>query len=616
MERDAERERLERLAARIRCDILVMTTRAGSGHASSSLSAADLMAGLLFGGAFCFDVERPERPDNDRLIFSKGHASPLFYAIWAAAGAVTQAELLTLRQFGSPLEGHPTPAFRFTEAATGSLGQGLAVGLGMALNARYLDRLSYRTWVLLGDSEMAEGSVWEAIQAAAFHRLDNLVAVLDVNRLGQRGETMLGHDTGAYATRVGAFGWETLVIDGHAMDEILAAGARARQARRQPLMIIARTLKGKGVSFVEDRDGWHGKALKPEELERALGEIGPVDTTLTGAFGKPPGQSPVRRPAGVAGPVSYPRDRPVATRRAYGNALKRIFPAFPDLVALDGEVGNSTYAEIFQQAFPERFFEMYVAEQNMVGAALGLARRGRLPFVSTFAAFFTRAFDQIRMSRYSDANITFCGSHAGVAIGEDGASQMGLEDIAMFRTLIDAVVLYPADAVATERLVEAAARHDGIVYLRTTRQETAILYDAAEQFPIGGCKLLRSSARDAVTVVAAGITLHEALAAHETLAREGCAIRVIDLYSVKPLDVPALREAARATRAVVTVEDHVAEGGLGEAVRSALAGEPAPVVSLAVRRLPRSGTPAQLLDYEGISAEAIARRVRELSAAG
>jgi len=612
MEKTAAREHLVRLAARIRRDILVMTTRAGSGHASSSLSAADLMAGLLFGGAFRYDIEHPEHPNNDRLIFSKGHASPLFYALWAAAGAVTEAELLTLRQFGSPLEGHPTTAFRFTEASTGSLGQGLPVGLGMALNAKYLDRLPYRTWVLLGDSEMAEGSMWEAIQAAAFHHLDNLVAVLDVNRLGQRGETMYGHDTGAYASRVGAFGWETLVIDGHEMDEIIAAFERAVQPRQRPLMIIARTIKGKGVSFIEDRNGWHGKALNAQELERALKELGPVDATLTCGLALPAGQVPARRSVAAVAPVAYPRDRPVATRKAYGNALTRLLPAFPDLVVLDGEVGNSTYAEIFQQAHPERFFEMYVAEQNMVGAALGLARRGKIPFVSTFAAFFTRAFDQVRMSRYSDANIKFCGSHAGVSIGEDGASQMGLEDIAMFRTLLDGVVLYPADAISTEKLVEAAARHTGIVYLRTTRQETPMLYDASEEFRIGGCKVLRSGPQDAVTVVAAGITLHEALAAHAALLREGCAIRVIDLYCVKPVDERTLREAAQATRAVVTVEDHVAEGGLGEAVRSALAGEPAPVISLAVRKLPRSGKPAELLDYEGISAAAIVRQVRQL----
>ncbi len=610
MEQSVEQDHMKRLAARIRRDILVSTTRAGSGHASSSLSAADLMAGLVFGGAFRYDIENPQRPENDRLIFSKGHASPLFYALWAAAGAVTEAELLTMRQFGSHLEGHPTTSFPYTEAATGSLGQGLAIGFGMALNAKHIDKLPARTWVLLGDSEMAEGSQWETIQQAAHHRLDNLVALLDVNRLGQRGETMYGHDVEAYATRIGAFGWETRVIDGHAMGEIQAACARAIEPRERPLMIIARTLKGKGVAAMEDRNGWHGKALKPEDLAGALAELGPVDVSLVGRISPPSGQLPAHREAQAIAPLAYAADARVATRKAYGNALKRIFPGYPEMVVLDAEVGNSTYAEIFQQAHPERFFEMFVAEQHMVGTALGLSRRGRHPFVSTFAAFFTRAFDQIRMSRYSDANITFCGSHAGVSIGEDGSSQMGLEDLALFRTLIDGVVLYPADAVSTERLVEAAARRAGIVYLRTTRQETPILYDAAETFPIGGCKVLRSSPSDAATIVAAGITLHEALAAHAALLPEGIALRVIDLYSVKPSDAATLCAAATATGLVVTVEDHVAEGGLGEAVRSALAGVPARVLSLAVRKVPKSGKPEQLLEYEEISAAAIARAVK------
>jgi transketolase len=481
----------------------------------------------------------------------------------------------------------------------------------MALNAKHLDRLSCRSWVLLGDSEMAEGSQWETLQLAAHYRLDNLVGVLDVNRLGQRGETMYGHDLEAYAARVGAFGWETRIIDGHAMGEILAAYARALETRERPLMIIARTLKGKGVSFIEDRNGWHGKALTPEQLERALAELGPVEPALTGRISPPAGQTPARRVPAAVEPIAYAADARVATRKAYGNALRRLYPGFPEMVVLDAEVGNSTYAELFQQAHPDRFFEMFVAEQNMVGAALGLARRGRLPFVSTFAAFFTRAFDQIRMSRYSDVNIKFCGSHAGVSIGEDGPSQMGLEDIALFRTLIDGVVLYPADAVSTERLVEEAARHAGIVYLRTTRQETPILYGADETFPIGGCKVLRSSPRDAAAIVAAGITLHEALAAHAALAGAGVAVRVIDLYSVKPVDARTLAEAAAATGLLVTVEDHVAEGGIGEAVRSALAGAPARVLSLAVRKVPGSGKPGEQLEHQGISAEAIARAVRE-----
>ncbi|HEY6000713.1 MAG TPA: transketolase [bacterium] len=614
MQNGTDRERLERLAALVRYYILVSTTAAGSGHPTSSLSAADLMTGLVFGGAFSYDVARPAAPDNDRLIFSKGHASPLLYALWAAAGAVTEEELLTLRRFGSRLEGHPTLAFPYTEAATGSLGQGLPIGVGMALNARRIEGLPYRTWVLLGDSEMAEGSQWEALQLAAHEKLDNLIAVLDVNRLGQRGETMYGRDTAAYERRVSAFGWETIVVDGHDLGQILPAYERALAAQGRPTMVIAATVKGKGVSFVEDRDGWHGKALSREQLERALAELGPVDRTLRGAPRKPPGVAPPRREAAPVPPPAYPPDVAVATRRAYGNALARLFPAIPDMVVLDGEVGNSTYAEVFAAAHPERFFEMYIAEQNMAGAALGLALRGRVPFASTFAAFWSRAADQIRMTPSSGGNVKFCGSHAGVSIGEDGSSQMGLEDIALFRAIHGSVVLYPADAMSTERLVEEAARHRGVVYLRTTRAATPLLYGPGEVFPIGGSKVLRAGPSDAVTLVAAGITLHEALAAHAALGREGIAVRVIDLYSVKPLDEATLAAAASETRAIVTVEDHVPEGGIGEAVRMALSGSPTPVVSLAVREMPRSGTPAELLEHQGISAAAIVRTVKGLVA--
>ncbi len=608
----ADREQLENIAKRIRYLSLVSTTEAGSGHPTSSLSAADLMTGLLFGGSFRFDVEHPAHPNNDRLIFSKGHASPLFYSLWAAAGKVSEEEMMTMRKFGSPLEGHPTVAFPYTEASTGSLGQGLAIGVGMALNARYIDKLPYRTYVLLGDSEMAEGSQYEAMEIAAYYKLDNLTGILDVNRLGQRGETMYGHDLAAYERKVSSFGWETLVIDGHAMDQILGAYEKALAVRERPLMIIARTIKGKGVSFIEDRNGWHGKALKKEELARALEELGTVDRSARGDIVKPEDLKPEERAPQKAAGVSYAGDKPVATRRAYGNALVRIFPAFPDMVVLDAEVSNSTYSEIFKAAHPERFFEMFIAEQNMVGAALGLSRRGKIPFVSTFAAFLTRAFDQIRMSQYSDANIKFCGSHSGVSIGEDGSSQMGLEDMAMFRTLLNSVVLYPSDAVSAEKLVEAAARHRGIVYIRTTRQETPVLYEQSEEFSPGGSKVLRSSEDDAITVVAAGITLHEALAAYEELKREGISIRVIDLYSIKPLDGSTLRQAARTTRAIVTVEDHFAEGGMGEAVRSEMADVDVPVHSLAVRKVPKSGKPHELLEYEEISSNAIINKVKEL----
>jgi transketolase len=603
---------LESLAKLVRYYILASTTEAGSGHPSSSLSAADLMVGLMFGGGFRFDVTRPGFSNNDRLIFSKGHASPLLYALWAAAGCISEEELMTMRKFGSPLEGHPAVALAFVEAATGSLGQGLSIGMGMALNARYLDKLPYRTYVLLGDSEMAEGSQWEAIQLAKEYRLDNLVGIIDVNRLGQRGETMYGHDLAAYEKRVAAFGWETILIDGHSMPEILGAFDRAQTLTGKPVMIIAKTIKGKGVSFIEDKNGWHGKVLKRDEFEKAVAELGDIDRSIRGEIPKPNDTAPQPAHPREAAEMIYPTDKPVATRRAYGNALARIFPQYPRIVALDGEVGNSTYAEIFGEHHPERFFEMYIAEQNMVGTALGLSRRGKIPFASTFAAFFTRAFDQIRMSRYSGANIKFVGSHAGVSIGEDGPSQMGLEDIAMFRTILGGVVLYPADAVSTERLVEEAARHEGIVYIRTTRKDTPILYSSTDSFVIGGSKVLRQSDKDHITIVAAGITLFEALAAYEDLKKEGVLIRVIDLYSIKPIDAATLKKAAWATMAIITVEDHFAEGGLGEAVQSALAEIPTPVHSMAVRRMPKSGKPDELLEYEGISRFAILQKVKEL----
>jgi transketolase len=601
---------LQKIAALVRRHILTMTTRAGSGHPTSSLSATELMVGLLFGGAFRYDLKNPQHPNNDRLIFSKGHASPLLYGLWAAAGALTEGDLESYRQFGSVLEGHPTTLFPYADAATGSLGQGLCIGVGMALNARCLDRLPYRTYVLLGDSEMAEGSPWEAMQIAAHYKLDNLLGILDVNRLGQRGETMYGYDLAAYRKKIAAFGWETLVIDGHSFPKILSAYEAARRVAGRPTMIIARTVKGKGVSFLEDKEGWHGRALNPAECEAALKELGEVDRSVRGEIRPPERRVPAEPAARPAGPVSYPLGKSVATRDAYGNALVRIFPAFPNLVSLDAEVSNSTKADIFKRAHPDRFFEMYIAEQNMVSAAVGLASRGKLPFVSTFGAFLTRAFDQVRMSPFSGANIKVVGSHAGVSIGQDGPSQMGLEDVAMFRTAFGSVVLYPCDAVSTEKLVEAAAAHRGLVYLRTTREGSPVIYGGEEDFAIGGSKVLRRSDRDVATVVAAGVTVHEALAACDELKREGISIRVVDLYSVKPLDERTLREAASATGRIITVEDHYPEGGIGEAVRAALADLAAPVRILAVRRRPKSGKPRELLDYEEISRKAIVREIR------
>ena len=604
-------EKLKKISNLIRYNSLAMSTAAGSGHPTSSLSATELMAGLLFGGAFRYDLDHPENPNNDRLIFSKGHASPLFYSLWAAAGAVSEKELMTFRKFGSPIEGHPTVAFRYTEAATGSLGQGLSIGVGMALNAKYLDKLPYRTYVLLGDSEMAEGSQWESIQIAAHYELNNLVGIIDVNRLGQRGETMYGWDVGAYARKIGAFGWETIVIDGHSYPEILEAFEKACRSEK-PVMIVAKTIKGKGVSFLEDKNGWHGVALKNDDFDRAVKELGEIDYSVRGEI-SPPENVKLKfvepRPADT---ITYPMDKPVATREAYGRALVRIYPRFPTVVSLDAEVSNSTGAEIFKDAYPNRFFEMFIAEQNMVGAAVGLARRGKIPFVSTFAAFLSRAFDQVRMSVHSDANIKFIGSHGGVSIGQDGPSQMGLEDIAMFRAIPNSVVLYPCDAVSADRLVEEAAKHEGIVYIRTTRMSTPIVYGTNETFEIGGSKVLRKSDGDVVTVATAGVTLYEALKAYDELKEQRIPIRVIDLYSIKPLDEATLREAAKSTDSIITVEDHYPAGGIGEAVRSALTALTVPVYSLAVQKRPKSGMPAELLDYEDISQRAIVSKVREI----
>jgi transketolase len=603
-------EKLEKLARLMRYYILTATTHAGSGHPTSSLSATELMGALLFGGIFRYDPERPQHPNNDRLIFSKGHASPLYYAMWAAAGMLSEEDLMTYRKFGSPLEGHPTMSFRYVEAATGSLGQGLSIGVGLALNARYLDKLPYRTYVLLGDSEMAEGSQWEAMQIAAHYKLNNLIGILDVNRLGQRGETMYGHDLPAYENRIAAFGWETILVDGHSNAAVLEAYQKALHAGDGPVMIIAKTIKGKGVSFVEDQNGWHGIALNKEEYQRALNELGAVDKSIRGRFLEPEVLEPATIAPRLPDPMDYPPGDAVATRDAYGHALKRLYPQFPDMVAIDGEVSNSTRTEIFKEAYPDRFFEMYIAEQNMAGVALGLQCRGKIPFASSFAAFLTRAFDQVRMSQYSDANIKFTGSHAGTSIGEDGPSQMALEDIAMFRTIHNGVVLYPADAVSTDKLVEQAALHKGIVYIRTTRMKTPILYAGDKRFAIGGSNVLKQSAKDAATVIAAGVTLHEALKAYDALKKEGILIRVIDLYSIKPIDAKTLQQAAQETACLITVEDHYPEGGIGEAVRSGLGTVCVPLVSLAVRKKPKSGKPQELLDFEEISKDAIMKTVK------
>ena len=601
-------KRFEDISKLLRYYILTSTTKAGSGHVTSSLSAVDLMT-VLFFDKLRFNLKKPSFTNNDRLIFSKGHASPLFYALWAVAGAIKKSELLTLRKFGSRLEGHPTLAFPFTEAGTGSLGQGLSIGLGMALNAK-LDKLSYQTYVLMGDGEMAEGQVWEAMQLASHYKLDNLLAIVDVNRLGQSGETILGHDLEKYAERCRAFGWEVVVVDGHDFREIDKALKTLRQTQGAPKIILARTFKGKYISFLENKDNWHGKSLNDADLEKALKEIGEVDQKLVVEL-KTPQKFKVaslkfknyRRPTSI----DYKLGEEIATRKAYGDSLVKLGEMNPNVVVLDGDTKNSTYSEFFKNKFPERFFEMFIAEQNMVGAAIGLSRRGKIPFISTFAAFFTRAFDQVRMANYSNANIKFVGSHAGVSIGQDGVSQMGLEDLAMFRSILGSIVLYPSDAISTEKLVQLMAEHFGIVYMRTTRAATPVIYDKKESFVIGGSKVLRQSKKDVATIIAAGITLFEALKAYEELKKKNIFVRVIDLYSVKPVDKKTLLKAAKETERIIVVEDHYAEGGMGSAVLEALEGK-FPVEIMAVRKIPKSGTPQELLDYEGISAKSIILR--------
>ena len=612
---DANVQQWTNLAQQLRVDSIRCTTAAGSGHPTSSMSAADLMAVLLT-GYLHYDFDNPQNPNNDHLVFSKGHASPLLYALFKAAGAITDEELLTLRKFGSRLEGHPTPVLPWVEVATGSLGQGLPIGAGIALAGKYLDKLPYHVWVLLGDSEMAEGSQWEAFDHASHYKLDNLVAILDVNRLGQRGETMLGWNTTAYATRAEAFGWNAIVIDGHDFDEIDKAFARAVQPNGMPTVIIAKTVKGKGVSFLENVNGWHGKALNKEQEEQALKELKPVRSQTFPVQEPENGRPDPEAPKKALELPKYDSKEAVATRKAYGDALQALGAANPDVIGLDGEVSNSTYAEEFAKAYPDRYFEQYISEQQMVAAAVGMSVRHKIPFASTFAAFFTRAYDFIRMAAISRANIRLCGSHAGVSIGEDGPSQMGLEDLAMMRAVFGSTVLYPCDANQTAQLVAQMADHGGIVYMRTTREKTPVLYSPDEEFMIGGSKVIHQSDRDEVTIVAAGVTVFEALKAYEQLKSQRIMVRVIDAYSVKPIDEETLMLAEEeAGSKFVVVEDHWPEGGLGEAVLEAFTMRDGPipeVVKLAVQAMPGSGTPAELMEEAGISADHIVRAVRAL----
>jgi transketolase len=605
-------DEIRELAQQLRVDSIRCSTAAGSGHPTSSMSAADLMA-VLLARHLRYDWQQPDNPANDHLIFSKGHASPLLYSMFKAVGVVSDDELMNgYRRFGSPLEGHPTPALPWVDVATGSLGQGLPDGVGVALAGRYLDELPYRIWVLCGDSEMAEGSMWEAFDKAAYYRLDNLTAIVDVNRLGQRGPTELGWDLDAYAKRVEAFGCRAIPIDGHDLGEIDKALDDAAGADR-PTVILARTRKGRGFSEVEDAEGWHGRPLPADMAERAIIELGGErHLSVTGL--RPEDGTPRERPNGEVNLPRYELGAKVATRLAFGQALAAV-GARGDVVALDGEVGNSTHAEEFAKAHPERYFEMFIAEQQLIAAAVGMSVRGYVPFAVTFAAFFTRAYDFIRMSAISEANIRLCGSHAGVEIGADGPSQMALEDLAMMRAVHGSTVLYPSDATAAASLTQQMAERDGIVYMRTTRGSYPVLYGPDEDFPIGGAKVVRSSADDQVTLIGAGVTLHNCLAAADELDRDGIRTRVIDLYSVKPIDTETLVEAADATDGrLVVVEDHYPAGGLGGAVLEALndAGHPVHIAHLAVRGLPTSGTPAELMEAAGISADQVVQAARDL----
>ncbi|MGH2385482.1 MAG: transketolase [Candidatus Limnocylindria bacterium] len=600
------------LGQQLRVDSIRSSSAAGSGHPTSAMSAADLMA-VLMARHLHYDFGAPEDPNNDHIIFSKGHASPLMYAMLKAAGAISEEEMLTYRKRGSRLEGHPTPVLPWIDVATGSLGQGLPIGVGLALAGKRLDRLPYRVWVLCGDSEMSEGSMWEAFEHAAQAGLDNLTAIIDVNRLGQSGETMHGWNLDYYAGRLQATGWHTIDLDGHDVEAIDRALTEASQTTGRPSALVAKTEKGHGVAAVANQTGRHGKPL--DDPEAAIRELGgerqlTIDVPSPAHAGSP-------RTFKASGQLQLPGYEPgtrEATRKAYGDALAAVGSARGDVVALDGEVSNSTYSEIFREAHPDRYFEMYIAEQQMAAAAVGIQVRGWRPFASTFAAFWSRAYDFVRMAAISRANLALVGSHAGVSIGEDGPSQMGLEDIAAMRAVHGSTVLYPSDANQTASLVAQMPDREGIVFLRTTREKTPVIYRAGEEFPIGGSRVVRRSDADDVTLVGAGITVHEALKAADALGGEGIRARVIDLYSIKPIDEATLRQAATDTRGVVTVEDHWPEGGLGDAVLAVFAdgGERPRIVKLAVRVMPGSATPAEQLADAGIDAEHIAAAARRL----
>ncbi|NQT79633.1 MAG: transketolase [Candidatus Aminicenantes bacterium] len=604
-----KKEALEKIAKRLRIHSLRMTTKAGSGHPTTCLSMAELITCLFF-DEMKYNPENPDDWANDELVLSKGHAAPILWAAYAEAGIISERSLMSLRKITSVLEGHPTPRMKWVKAATGSLGQGLSAGVGMAI-AMKLGKSPGRVFVLSGDAECAEGAVWEACNTASYLKLDNICVIVDINRLGQSEETMHGHDIKAYKRKFKAFGWETIPINGHKISEVLKALNKARE-NTKPTAILARTIKGKGVSFTEDKNGWHGTPLKEEDLKRALKELGPMPSIDAKKYVHKP---KMKKSHHLVKKYNFKKNtykEKTATRRAYGNALLNLAKINEAVVALDGDVKNSTYAEDFFESFPKRAFQIYIAEQNMAGIGIGMSAKGYLPFIATFSAFLTRAHDQVRMASYSFSNIKFVGSHTGVSIGADGPSQMGLEDLAMFRSIPGCAVLCPSDAYSTEACVESLARHKGLSYLRTARPPTPLIYSKDEKFPIGGSRVIKRSKNDTVAVIAAGITVPEALKAYDELKKEHISIRIIDAYSIQPIDKGnILKEVEKAGKKVVVVEDHFESGGLGDAVAGALSGK-AEIVHLAVKDLPRSGEPEELLEKYGINARHIKNAVKEL----
>ncbi len=606
---------LKAKANMLRIHSIRSTTEAGSGHPTTCMSAAEIMS-VLFFHEMRWDPQNPKHVANDHFVLSKGHAAPVLYAAWAEAGVFPAERLMTLRKIDSELEGHPTPLLPFVDIATGSLGQGLGAGVGLALNSRDLDKTNYRTYVLLGDGESAEGSVWEAAQMASFYKLDNLVAIIDVNRLGQSDPTALEHDTETYRARFEAFGWEAVTVDGHDVEALLDALSKARNSKEKPFCIVARTFKGQGASFLADQSNWHGKPLDKEHAEKAIAEI--EQAGVTSDF-----KLEIKKPENVSAPakeVKTPEAPPyklgdsVATREAYGEALARLGSTRNDVVALDADTKNSTFADKFAKAHSDRFVECFIAEQNMISVAAGMAAMDKIPFASTFAVFLSRGFDQVRMAGVSRSNIKLCGSHVGISIGEDGPSQMGLEDIALFRTIPGGVVFYPSDAVSADAAVRLAADHKGFAYIRTSRPKTKVIYDHNTKFEVGKSHVVRSSDNDVLTIATGGVTLYEALKAADALQSEGISVRVVDLFTIKPLDAEGLiKNGSETGKLILTVEDHYLEGGIGDAVASAVAETNIRVFRMGVVGVPHSGPPDALLAKFGIDADAIASRIREIA---